>query len=194
MIAPLEEVLTALSRLPGIGRRSAERVAFFLLARPEEGRRLAQALSGLDTITRCPQCGNFATEGACAICRDPKRDGTTLCIVARPWEIPHIEKTGEYRGRYHVLGGLISPSHDVGPEHLAVDSLLERVKTEGIREVILALEPKLDGDLTAMHLLRQLKPLGVSVSQLAHGIPVGRDLESADELTLGRALKGRTQL
>lgn len=194
MIAPLEEALAALSRLPGIGRRSAERIVFFLLARPEEGRKLATTLAGLDHVTRCPQCGNFATDGLCTICHDPKRDGTTLCVVARPWEIPHLEKTGEYRGRYHVLGGLISPSHDIGPEHLAVDSLMERVKTEGIREVILALDPKLDGDLTAMHLLRQLKPLGVSVSQLAHGIPVGRDLESADELTLGRALKGRTSL
>jgi len=194
MIAPLEEILAALSRLPGIGRRSAERIAFFLLAKPEEGRRLVEAMAGLDRITRCPQCGNFATEGVCSICRDPKRDENTICVVARPWEIPHLEKTGEYRGLYHVLGGLISPSHDIGPEELAVASLVERVKTEGVREVILALEPKLDGDLTAMHLLGVLKPLAVSVSQLAHGIPVGRDLESADELTLGRALKGRTQL
>lgn len=194
MIAPLEELLAALTRLPGIGRRSAERVAFFLLAKPEEGRRLAAALAGLDRITRCSQCGNFATDGPCAICRDPKRDGTTICVVARPWEIPHLEKTGEYRGRYHVLGGLVSPSQNIGPEDLAVGSLVERVKAEGVREVILALEPKLEGDLTAMHLLRVLKPLGVAVSQLAQGIPVGRDLESADELTLGRALKGRTPL
>ncbi len=194
MIVPLEEVLAALSRLPGVGRRSAERIAFFLLAKPEEGRRLVAALAGLDRITRCPQCGNFATDGPCPICRDPKRDGSTLCVVARPWEIPHLEKTGEYRGRYHVLGGLISPSQNIGPDDLAVESLVQRVKAEGVREVILALEPKLDGDLTAMHLLRVLKPLGVAVSQLAHGIPVGRDLESADELTLGRALKGRTQL
>ncbi|MDD5453333.1 MAG: toprim domain-containing protein, partial [Candidatus Bipolaricaulis sp.] len=110
------------------------------------------------------------------------------------WEIPHLERTGEYRGRYHVLGGLISPTKNVGAEDLAVAGLVERVKAEGVREVILALEPKLEGDLTAMHLLRVLKPLGVAVSQLAHGIPVGRDLESADELTLGRALKGRTPL
>ncbi len=194
MIEPLEELLAALSRLPGIGRRSAERIAFFLLAKPEEGKRLAAALAGLDRITRCPQCGNFATDGPCSICRDPKRDGTTICVVARPWEIPHLEKTGEYRGRYHVLGGLVSPSQGIGPEDLAVASLVERVKREAICEVILALEPKLEGDLTAMHLLRVLKPLGVAVSQLAHGIPVGRDLESADELTLGRALKGRTPL
>ena len=194
MIEPLEELLAALSRLPGIGRRSAERIAFFLLAKPGEGKRLAEALAGLDRIGRCPQCGNFASDGLCSICRDPKRDGATICVVARPWEIPHLERTGEYRGRYHVLGGLVSPSQDIGPEDLAVAGLVERVKAEGVREVILALEPKLEGDLTAMHLLRVLKPLGIAVSQLAHGIPVGRDLESADELTLGRALKGRTPL
>ncbi|HEU68635.1 MAG TPA: recombination protein RecR [Candidatus Acetothermia bacterium] len=194
MIEPLEELLAALSRLPGLGRRSAERIAFFLLAKPDEGKRLEAALAGLGRIGRCPQCGNFADEGLCRLCRDPKRDRTTICVVARPWEIPHLERTGEYRGLYHVLGGLVSPSAGVGPEDLAVESLVERVKREGIREVILALEPKLEGDLTAMHLLERLKPLGVAVSQLAHGIPVGRDLESADELTLGRALKGRTPL
>lgn len=194
MIAPVEELLSALSRLPGIGRRSAERIAFFLLAKPEEGRRLAAALAGLDQVTRCPQCGNFATEGLCPICRDPERDRSTICIVARPWEIPHLERTGEYRGLYHVLGGLISPGQKVGPEDLAIEGLLSRVRAGGVREVILALEPKLEGDLTAMHLLRALKPLGVQVTQLAQGVPVGRDLESADELTLGRALKGRRAL
>lgn len=194
MIAPLEELLSALSRLPGIGRRSAERIAFYLLAKPEEGRRLAAALAGLDQVTRCPQCGNFATEGLCPICRDPERDRSTICIVARPWEIAHLERTGEYRGLYHVLGGLISPGQKVGPEDLAIEGLLSRVRAGGVREVILALEPKLEGDLTAMHLLRALKPLGVQVTQLAQGVPVGRDLESADELTLGRALKGRRAL
>lgn len=194
MIGPLEELLASLSRLPGIGHRSAERIAFFLLAKPDEGKRLEAALAGLDRIGRCPQCGNFASEGLCGLCRDPKRDPAMICVVARPWEIPHLERTGEYRGLYHVLGGLVSPSAGIGPEDLAMESLVERVKREGIREVILALEPKLDGDLTAMHLVRVLKPLGVTVSQLAQGIPVGRDLESADELTLGRALKGRTPL
>jgi recombination protein RecR len=194
VIAPLEELLAALSRLPGIGRRSAERIAFFLLAKPEEGKRLGEALAGLDHVGRCPRCGNFATDGLCAICRAPKRDGTMICVVAHPWEIPRLERTGEYPGLYHVLGGLVSPQRDVGPEDLSVAGLVERVKAEGIREVILALESRLEGDLTAMHLLRILKPLGVTVTQLAHGIPVGRDLESADELTLGRALKGRTAL
>jgi recombination protein RecR len=194
VIVPLEELLAALSRLPGIGRRSAERIAFFLLAKPEEGKRLGAALAGLDQVGRCPRCGNFATDGLCSICRDPKRDETTICVVAHPWEIPHLERTGEYPGLYHVLGGLVSPHRDVGPEDLSVASLVERVKAEGIHEVILALESRLEGDLTGMHLLRILKPLGVTVTQLAHGIPVGRDIESADELTLGRALKGRTAL
>ncbi len=194
MIAPLEDLLAALARLPGIGRRSAERIAFFLLAKPEEGRRLAAALAALDRITRCSRCGNFATEELCPICADPKRDGTVICVVARPWEIPYLERTGEFRGRYHVLGGLVSPGQGIGPEDLAVEGLVARVRSEGVHEVILALEPKLEGDLTAMHLLRVLKPLGVAVSQLAQGIPVGRDLESADELTLGRALKGRVSL
>lgn len=194
MIPPLEELLAALTRLPGIGRRSAERIAFFLVAKPEEAKRLSEALTGLPRIGRCPRCGSFSAEGLCPICRDPGRDPTTICVVARPWEVEHLERTGEYRGLYHVLGGLISPSSHVGPEDLHMAQLAERVKNEGTREVILALEPKLEGDLTAMHILRLLKPLGVQVSQIAHGVPVGRDLESADELTLGRALKGRTTL
>jgi len=195
VIRPLEELLSALSRLPGIGRRSAERIAFFLLTKPEEAARLAEAIGGLHSrIRRCRRCGNFAEGELCPICQNPGRDQKTICVVARPWEIEHIERTGEYHGLYHVLGGLISPTDGVRPEDLSVDELTRRVREEGIEEVILALEPKLEGDLTAMHLLRDLKPLGVKVSQIAHGVPVGRDLESADEITLGRALKGRIPL
>ena len=195
MIKPLEELIAALTRLPGIGRRSAERITFFLLTKPEEAARLAEAIGGLHArIRRCRRCGNFAEGELCPICASPGRDGAVLCVVARPWEIEHIERTGEFRGLYHVLGGLISPADGVGPEDLALESLLQRVREEGVQEVILALEPKVEGDLTAMHLLRLLKPLGVRVSQIAHGVPVGRDLESADEITLGRAIKGRIQL
>ncbi|MGC9530095.1 MAG: recombination mediator RecR [Candidatus Bipolaricaulaceae bacterium] len=195
MIAPLEELLASLSRLPGIGRRSAERIAFFLLAKPEEARRIAQAVADLHRrIKRCRRCHSFAEGELCPICRQPGRDDRLLCVVARPWEIEHIERTGEFRGLYHVLGGLISPADGVGPEDLTVDHLIQRVREEGVGEVILALEPRLEGDLTGMHLLRQLKPLGVKVSQIAQGVPVGRDLESADQITLGRALKGRTPL
>lgn len=194
MIPALEEVLSALARLPGIGRRSAERIAFFLLAKPEETERLLRALSVLSRIGRCPRCHGFSEGGLCPICRDPAREAKTICVVAHPWEVERIERTGEYRGLYHVLGGLISPTSGIRAEDLTIEHLLSRVREEGTEEVILALEPKLEGDLTAMHLLRLLKPLGVRVSQIAQGIPVGRDLESADELTLGRALKGRIPL
>jgi len=194
MIPALEEVLSALARLPGIGRRSAERIAFFLLAKPEETERLLRALSVLSRIGRCPRCHGFSEGGLCPICRDPAREVKTICVVAHPWEVERIERTGEYRGLYHVLGGLISPTSGIRAEDLTIEHLLSRVREEGTEEVILALEPKLEGDLTAMHLLRLLKPLGVRVSQIAQGIPVGRDLESADELTLGRALKGRIPL
>ncbi len=194
MIPALEEVLSALARLPGIGRRSAERIAFFLLAKPEETERLLRALSVLSRIGRCPRCHGFSEGGLCPICRDPAREAKTICVVAHPWEVERIERTGEYRGLYHVLGGLISPTSGIRAEDLTIAHLLSRVREEGTEEVILALEPKLEGDLTAMHLLRLLKPLGVRVSQIAQGIPVGRDLESADELTLGRALKGRIPL
>lgn len=195
MIKPLEELLTVLSRLPGIGRRSAERIVFFLLTKPEEAARLSQAVGNLHRqIKRCQRCHSFSEGDLCPICQDPKRDQTTICVVARPWEIEYIERTGEFHGLYHVLGGLISPSEGVGPEDLTVGELIRRVQTEKIGEVILALEPKLEGDLTAMHLLRVLKPLGVKVTQIAHGVPVGRDLESADQITLGRALKGRVPL
>lgn len=195
MIKPLEELLNTLSRLPGIGRRSAERIVFFLLTKPEEAAQLSQAIGNLHRqIKRCPRCYNFAEDELCPICQDPQRDQTTLCVVARPWEIEYIERTGEYHGLYHVLGGLISPANGVGPEDLTVGQLVQRVRREEIQEVILALEPKLEGDLTSMHLLRELKPLGVKVTQIAQGVPVGRDLESADQITLGKALKGRVPL
>jgi len=194
VIPPIENLLSALVKLPGIGRRSAERVVFYLLAKPAAAAALQQALAELSRVKRCQRCGNFAVETLCSICEDAGRDQTTICVVAHPWEIPLLEKTGAYQGLYHVLGGLISPARKVGPEDLGLERLVERVRTEGTQEVILALESKAEGDLTAMYILRQLKPLGVRVSQIAQGVPVGRDLESADELTLGRALKGRTTL
>lgn len=194
MIPTIEELLSALTRLPGIGRRSAQRIAFFLVAKPEEAERLRTALESLSRVGRCPRCRGLSDGGLCPVCRDPSRDEKTICVVAQPWEVEHLERTGEYHGLYHVLGGLLSPSSGIGPEDLALEELLVRVKEEGTSEVILALEPKLEGDLTTLHILRLLKPLGVRVSQIAQGVPVGRDLESADELTLGRALKGRVSL
>ncbi len=196
MIRPLEALIDELRHLPGIGRKSAERIAFHLLsASPEVASRLAAAVAALHaSVHRCPQCGNFATGELCEICSHPGRDPKTICVVGQPWEIAKIDRTGEYHGLYHVLGGLISPLDEVGAKDLAIDSLLARIKEEGTTEVILALEPRLEGEITGMHLLSLLKPLGVKVSQIAQGVPVGRDLEFADEVTLGRALRGRIEL
>ena len=196
MIAPLEELITALKSLPGIGRKSAERMAFYLLSAPQsEVERLAQSITKIKTdVHRCKRCNNFAADDLCDICANPRREQETICVVGRPWEIMKIERTGTYRGLYHVLGGLISPMDEVQASDLAIDSLVNRVKEEGTKEVILALEPKLEGEITGMHIVSLLKPLGVKISQIAQGIPVGRDLEFADEVTLGRAIKGRIEL
>jgi len=196
MIQPLEELIDRLKTLPGIGRKSAERIAFHLLNAPsEEVSRLSEAIGRLKTtVRRCGQCYNFATGELCDICANPKRDRQTICVVGQPWEILKIERTAEYRGLYHVLGGLISPLDEVGAADLRIDELIERVKREAVKEVILALEPKLDGEITGMHITSLVKPLGVRISQIAQGIPVGRDLEFADEVTLGRALRGRIEL
>lgn len=196
MIPPLEELIERLKALPGIGRKSAERIAFYLLnASQEEATRLAEAIGGIrSAVHHCRRCYNFATEELCPICANPKRDQQTICVVGQPWEILKIERTGEYRGLYHVLGGLISPMDEVGAADLRIDSLIERIKREGTKEVILALEPKLEGEITGMHIVSLVRPLGVRISQIAQGIPVGRDLEFADEVTLARALRGRIEV
>jgi recombination protein RecR len=196
MIAPLEELITQLKALPGIGRKSAERVTFYLLNAPQaETDRLAQAITRIKTdIHRCKRCNNFASDDLCDICSNAKRDHETICVVGQPWEIMKIEKTGSYHGLYHVLGGLIAPMDEIQAKDLEIDSLIRRVRVEKTKEVILALEPKLEGEITGMHILSLLKPLQVKVSQIAQGIPVGRDLEFADEVTLSRAIKGRTEL
>lgn len=196
MIAPLEELIEQLRLLPGIGRKSAERVAFYLLNAPEaEVLRLSETISRIKTaVKRCSRCYNFATGELCDICANPKRDQETICVVGYPWEILKIERTGAYRGLYHVLGGLVSPMDEVGTSDLTIDALIERIKQEGTKEIILALEPKVEGELTGMHIVRLVKPLGVKISQIAQGIPVGRDLEFADEVTLARALQGRIEL
>jgi len=196
MIPPLEELIERLKALPGIGRKSAERVTFYLLNAPgEEVTRLSEAIGRIQTAVRhCSQCYNFATEELCDICASPKRDQQTLCVVGQPWEILKIERTGEYRGLYHVLGGLIAPMDDIGAVDLRINELIDRIKRETTKEVILALEPKLEGEITGMHIVSLVKPLGVRISQIAQGIPVGRDLEFADEVTLGRALRGRIEL
>jgi recombination protein RecR len=195
-IAPLEELIEQLRSLPGIGRKSAERISFYLLnAPPERVNRLAEAIQKIKiAIHRCERCYNFSTSQLCSVCANPNRDQTMICVVGQPWEILKIERTGAYRGLYHVLGGLISPMDEVGADNLTLDALLSRIKKEGTKEVILALEPKVEGEITGMHIVSLVKPLGVRISQIAQGIPVGRDLEFADEVTLGRALQGRTTL
>ncbi|MGQ9477514.1 MAG: recombination mediator RecR [Candidatus Bipolaricaulia bacterium] len=192
----LESLIRELGRLPGIGRKTAERLAFFLLAQDEAAvAQLVQALtSAKERIRECKVCYNYSEEELCPICADPSRDRTTICVVSQPRELWKIEKTNEYRGLYHVLGGLISPVEGVGPEELHIAALEERLKSGEVKEVILALDPKVEGEATAMFLARRIRPLGVKVTRIAHGVPLGRDLELADELTLSQALRGRSEL
>jgi recombination protein RecR len=191
----LQHIIEEFSRLPGIGRKSAQRVALYLLKRPrEEGAGMAEALLNLkDRIRYCSVCWNITEEDPCAICASPKRDSTVICVVEEPNDVIALEKTNEFRGLYHVLGGSLSPLDGIGPEELKVRELLARVTPE-TREVILAMNPNVEGEATTIYLTRLLKPLGTPVTRIARGIPVGGDLEFADEATLTRALEGRIAL
>lgn len=195
---PLENLIREFQKLPSIGRKTAERLAFYLLNQPaEELELLSQSVIYVkEKIRACNVCFNFTEieNELCALCRDPKRDQSIICVVSHPQELLKLEKTREYHGLYHVLGGLISPINGVGPEQLHIDELLQRLNRSKIQEVILALDPKVEGEATAMYLTRKIKPCGVRMTQIAHGVPVGRDLEFADEVTLGRALAGRVAL
>ncbi|HED04200.1 MAG TPA: recombination protein RecR [Candidatus Fraserbacteria bacterium] len=193
---PLERLISELKKLPGVGRVSAERFAFYLLNQEtEQVRRLSQALVQVkERIHPCAQCFNYAEEQLCPVCSDPKRDRSLICVVSHPQELLKLERTHDYRGLYHVLGGLLSPINDVHPEDLRIAELLQRLKSEQVREVILALDPVVEGEATGMYLARAIKPLGIQVSQIAYGVPVGRDLAFADELTLSRALQGRVPI
>ncbi|RPI09452.1 MAG: recombination protein RecR, partial [Actinobacteria bacterium] len=172
---------------------SAQRIAFYLLKLPaEDAARLTRAISeAKERVTFCARCFNVSEGSECAICADPRRDTTTLCVVEEPRDIVAVEKTGEFRGRYHVLQGAISPIEGIGPEQLRIKELLTRLEPEAVTEVILATNPNIEGEATAMYLARLLKPLGFKVTRIASGLPVGGDLEYADEVTLGRALEGR---
>jgi len=194
--APVQRVIDELARLPGIGRKSAQRLAFHLMGVEEtDARRLAQAIIDMRTqVTVCRRCFNVAADDECVICKDQRRDVSVVCVVERPQDIVVIERTQEFRGRYHVLGGALSPIAGIGPGQLHISELSERVTAEGIQEVIIATNPTVEGDTTAMYLSRELKPLGVRVTRLASGLPVGGDLDYADELTLGRALMGRREM
>jgi len=192
----IQSMIDALSRLPGVGPKSAQRIAFHLLKTDrEEVSRLTTAIEEARSTARfCERCFNFSEASLCHICADERRDGASLCVVEESRDVVALEKTGQFCGRYHVLLGAINPLEGVGPEHLKVRELLLRLEPESIREVILCLNPNTEGDVTTMYLARLLKPLGVKVTQLAMGLPVGGDLEYADEVTLGRALAGRREV
>ncbi len=194
--APLEKLVEQFPSLPGIGGKSAQRLAFFILGLPEaEAQSFAGAiLDAKRSITCCPVCQNFTSGGLCPICSSPKRDGSTVCVVADPRDVAAIERSREYGGHYHVLHGVISPMNRVGPDDLAIKPLLERVAKGEIQEVIMATNPDTEGEATAMYIARLLKPFGVRVTRLAYGIPVGGHLEFADEATLTRALEGRREI
>ena len=190
---PVQALIDELGRLPGIGPKSAQRIAFHLLKLPaDDATRLARAITEAKARVRfCERCWNVAEDAECGICRDGQRDTSQVCVVEEARDIVALERTGEFRGRYHVLLGAISPIDGIGPEQLKVRELLVRLEPEGVEEVILCTNPNVEGEATALYLARLLKPLGVKVTRLASGLPVGGDLEYADELTLGRALEGR---
>jgi recombination protein RecR len=192
----VQDLIDELGRLPGVGPKSAQRLAFHLLAAdPEEVRRLVDALTEVKQKVRfCATCGNVAQEEECRVCRDPKRDGSVLCVVEEPKDVVAIERTREFRGRYHVLGGSISPIEGVGPDDLRVRELMARLADGTVHEIIIATDPNLEGEATATYLARLVKPMGLRVTRLASGLPVGGDLEYADEVTLGRAFEGRRLL
>ncbi len=194
--APVQALIDELGRLPGVGPKSAQRIAFHLLKLPpEDAHRLARAITeAKERVGFCRRCWNVAEGEECSICRDERRDATVVCVVEEPRDVVAVEKTQEFRGRYHVLLGAISPIEGIGPEQLKVRELLARIEPEGIQEVILCTNPTIEGEATAMYLARLLKPLGVRATRIASGLPVGGDLEYADELTLGRALEGRREL
>ena len=192
----VQDLIDELGRLPGVGPKSAQRIAFYLLASdPVDVRRLAQVLVEVkERVKFCSICGNVAEEETCRICRDTRRDPSLICVVEESKDVVAVERTREFRGRYHVLGGAISPIEGVGPDDLRIRELMTRLADGAVTEVILATDPNLEGEATATYLTRLLRPMGLRVTRLASGLPVGGDLEYADEVTLGRAFEGRRLL
>jgi len=193
---PIQRLIEAFERLPGIGPKSASRLAFYMLRAPDDQvQDLADAIATLkENIVYCSRCQNLSETDPCAICSDPGRDQHLVCVVEDPLDVVAIERTGVYKGLYHVLHGVINPVEGIGPEDLRVGSLLERLEKEPIQEVLIATNPNMEGEATAMYLARLLHPKGVRVTRLARGLPVGGDLEYADEITLSRALEGRRDI
>jgi recombination protein RecR len=193
---PIQDLVDELNRLPGIGPKSAQRLAFYIVkSQADDARRLADAITRAKDRTRfCRECFGVSEGELCRYCSDPSRDPTMVCVVEEPKDVTAVEKAGVVKGRYHVLGGAISPMQGIGPDDLRVQELLDRVGRNGVTEVILAMNPNLEGNATAMYVAGLLKPLGVRVTRLASGLPVGGDLEYADEITLGQALEGRREM
>ncbi len=192
----VQSLIDELGRLPGIGPKSAQRIAFHLLKLPaHDTTKLAKAITDAKSrVQFCTRCFNISEHSECELCSDPRRDPALLCVVEEPRDIVALEKTREFRGRYHVLGGALNPMAGVGPEQLRIKELLTRINSEHVTEVICCTNPNLEGEATAMYLARLIEPLGVNVTRIASGLPVGGDLEYADELTLSRALQGRQRL
>ena len=191
---PVQDLIDELGRLPGVGPKSAQRIAFHLLdADKDEVQQLVDAISTVKTsVSFCVICGNVTEQEECAICRDARRDRSVICVVEESKDVMAIERTRSYRGLYHVLGGAISPLQGVGPDQLRIRELMTRLSDETVQEIVLAMDPNLEGEATSTYLTRMLKTLGIRVTRLASGLPVGGDLEYADEVTLGRAFEGRT--
>jgi recombination protein RecR len=195
---PIQDLIVALERLPGIGPKTASRLAFYLLRAPDEiARLLSEALADIkDKVTFCQECYNITAAGRerCEICASPQRDKSLICVVEEPLDVLAFERIGAYQGKYHVLQGVLSPIEGIGPDNLKIKSLLERVQGGEVKEVILATNPSMEGEATAQYLHQQLQPLGVHVTRLARGLPIGGDLEYADQNTLLRALTGRQEM
>ncbi|HEY2296624.1 MAG TPA: recombination mediator RecR [Jatrophihabitans sp.] len=193
---PVQDLIDELGRLPGVGPKSAQRIAFHLLAaEPADVERLATTLTRVkNEVKFCTICGNVAEADVCRICSDVRRDPSVICVVEEPKDVVAIERTREFRGRYHVLGGAISPIDGVGPDELRIRELLTRLRDDTVTELILATDPNLEGEATATYLARLVNPMGLTVTRLASGLPVGGDLEYADEVTLGRAFSGRRKI
>lgn len=196
-MSAIEDLVAELAKLPGIGRKTAQRLTFHLLKQPEDAAlKLADAIRGVRArVVACTACGNLGDEDPCAICRDPRRDAQLLCVVEEPGDVTAIERAGRYRGRYHVLGGRLSPLDGVGPEALRIDQLVARVQNgAGVKEVIVATNPSMEGEVTATYLQQVLQPTGVRVTRIARGLPVGGDLEYADGVTIAQALSARRDM
>ena len=196
-MSAIDDLVTELAKLPGIGRKTAQRLTFHLLKQPvEAATRLADAIRAVrERVRACSVCGSLTDEDPCATCGDPRRDTSVLCVVEEPADVTAIERTGQFRGRYHVLGGRLSPLEGVGPEALRLDRLMERVANgSGVREVIIATNPSMEGEVTATYLQQLLKPTGVRVTRIARGLPVGGDLEYADGVTIAQALLARRDM